>query len=286
MIFESDSFKTHRNVDNPINPEDYTVAQEWFTSADGTKVPMFIVHRKTLKRDGSNPVILYSYGGFGNAQTPGFLRNRIAWLERGGIYAIACVRGGGEYGEQWHRDGILENKQHTFDDLAGAAEHLIAGKYTSPKHLGIFGGSNGGLTVGATMLQRPDLFRAVICAVPLLDMVRFPQFLMAGRWIHEYGDPKKLKDFSWIMKWSPYHNVKLGVEYPSVMFLTGEQDNRVDPLHARKMTALLQAHQQSNPVLIRVENAAGHGPGKPKTKNIESQAYALTYFAWQLGLTV
>lgn len=268
-----------------LNQADYLVKQEWVTSKDGTKVPMFIIHRADLKQDGQNPTILYGYGCHGISQTPNFLRAWLPWLELGGVYAIANIRGGGEYGERWHREGSVHQKQNTFDDFIAGAEYLIHEQYTNAQKLGIMGGSNGGLMVGAVMTQRPDLFKAVICNVPVLDMTRFHKFLIAHRWIAEFGDPEKPEDFEYLMRWSPYHTVKEGVAYPSVLFNTAEKDTRVDPLHARKMAAQLQRVNPDGVVLLHTEKDAGHGGGKPVKKLVEGLAIKLAFFAWQLGLT-
>jgi prolyl oligopeptidase len=282
---ETDKHSVYRKHDNiPLDPDYYIVKQEWITSKDGTKLPMFIMHHKDIKPDGSNPTVLYGYGCHGTSETPGFMRSFIPWFKRGGVYAIANIRGGGEYGEQWHRDGSMEKKQNTFDDFIAAAEYLIDTKITSPKRLGIMGGSNGGLMVGAVMTQRPELFKAVVCRVPVLDLYRYHKFLIAGRWVHEFGNPEKANEFEWLRKWSPYHHVKPGVEYPNAMFVTANKDTRVAPLHAWKMTALLQATNKENVVLLRTEMDAGHGPGKPVKKFVESQAYALAFLAWELSL--
>ncbi len=276
----------YRQTDNPINPDDYTLKQEWLESKDGVKVPVFIFHKKTVVLNGSNPTILYGYGGFGSNETPSFMRGWIPWLERGGVFVSANIRGGSEFGEKWHRDGIKDKKQNSFDDFISAAEYLIHQKYTSKKHLGILGGSNGGLLVSAVATQRPDLFKAVCSRVPLTDMVRFPLFGIASRWIHEYGDPSVKEDLEKILNWSPYHNVKEGVEHPVFLFTTADQDTRVDPLHARKMAAALQAVNKDNPILLLTEFNAGHGPGKPISKIVESQSITLSFFTEQLGLEV
>ncbi|MDO8183882.1 MAG: prolyl oligopeptidase family serine peptidase [bacterium] len=276
----------YRKTDNPINPDNYIIKQEWFKSKDGVKVPMFIFHKKSVELNNYNPTILYGYGGFGNNETPSFMRNWMPWLERGGVFALANIRGGGEFGEQWHKNGIKDKKQNSFDDFIAAAEHLIRQKYTSPEYLGIIGGSNGGLLVSAVAVQRPDLFKAVCSRVPLTDMVRFPLFGIASRWVHEYGDPNVKVDLENILTWSPYHNVKEGVEYPAFLFTTADKDTRVDPLHARKMAALLQSKNKINPVLILTEFDAGHGPGKPISKIVESQSIILSFFSEQLGLDI
>lgn len=274
----------YRETDNPVDPSSYEVRQEWFVSKDETRVPMFVFYKKGIVQDGHNPLILYGYGGFGDNQKPGFMRNWVPWLERGGVFAIANIRGGGEFGERWHKDGIKKNKQNSFDDFIAAAEHLISMKYTDSAHLGILGGSNGGLLVTAVAIQRLDLFRAVCSRVPLTDMIRFQKFGMALRWIHEYGDPTVKEDFERIMTWSPYHNVKESVEYPHFLFTTADNDTRVNPLHARKMTAALQAANKENKVFLFTEMDAGHGSGKPISKIIDSQALTLSFFSQNLGL--
>lgn len=274
-----------RKTDNPINPEDYIVKQEWYASKDETRVPMFIYHRKDIPL-GSNPLILYAYGGFGSSQAPTFNRSLAPWLERGGIYVIANIRGGGEFGKQWHEQGIKKHKQNSFDDFIAAAEYLIEKGYTSSQLLGARGASNGGLLVTAVETQRPELMKAVCAEVPLADMLRFPLFGIASRWVHEYGDPANKEEFERICTWSPYHNVKEGVEYPATLFRTAENDSRVNPLHARKMTARLQSVNKKNPIYCYTEMNAGHGVGRPIKKVVESQALLLAFFAWELGLKV
>lgn len=285
-IPEENKFIEYRRVANTINPEDYVVKQEWCHSKDGTKVPLFIFHKKDLRAGEPHPTILYGYGGFGSVETPSFKKNFVPWLERGGIFAIANIRGGAEFGEEWHHQGIKEKKQNSFDDFIAAAEHLVTQQYTDSAHLGILGGSNGGLLVSAVSAQRPDLFKAVCSRVPLTDMVRFPLFGMALRWVHEYGNPEIREDLEKILQWSPYHNIKDGVEYPATFFTTANRDARVDPLHARKMTALLQSVNKKNNVLLFTEMEAGHGVGKPVKKMIESQALILTFFAQELELEI
>jgi|AntRauTorcE11897_2_1112592.scaffolds.fasta_scaffold04099_5 prolyl oligopeptidase len=283
---ETDTFEVYQKMNNPINPEEYISKQEWCTSKDGTKIPMFIVHKKDLKMDGTNPTVLYGYGGFGHPQTPGFIQNYIPWIERGGIYALSNIRGGGEFGKDWHKGGIGKNKQTSYNDFIACAEHLISTKYTSSQNLGILGGSNGGLLVSSVAAQRPDLFNSVCSSVPLTDMVRFSKFGMAVRWTHEYGNPDKKEDLENIIKWSPYHNIKENIEYPSFLFITGEKDSRVDPLHARKMTAILQDTNKENDVLIYTEIDAGHGAGKPMTKKIKARALIINFFSKRLGLDI
>ncbi len=279
-------YSEYRKIDNPINPGNYEVTQEWCVSKDGTKVPMFIFHKKDLTMNGTNPTVLYGYGGFNHSATPGFMRSWVPWIERGGVFVVTNIRGGGEFGEKWHKDGIRERKQNSFDDFISAAEHLVAKKYTDSEHLGIYGGSNGGLLVSSVGVQRPDLFSAVCSSVPLTDMVRFPKFGIAMRWVHEYGDPSIKEELINILKWSPYHTAKEGVEYPSFLFATGEKDSRVDPLHSRKMTALLQGINKNNDVYLFTEIDTGHGMGKPVTKLVESQAFKLSFFSRKLSLKV
>ena len=281
---ESKAYGEYRKTDNPIDPEQYVVKQEWYKSKDGTKVPMFIFHKKGLELNSNNPTILYGYGGFASNQTPSFMRNWVPWIERGGVFAIANIRGGGEFGENWHKDGIGKHKQNSFDDFIAAGEYLIAQKYTDSDHLGILGGSNGGLLVSAVGVQRPELFKAVCSRVPLTDMVRFPKFGIAVRWVHEYGNPEIKEDLQDILKWSPYHNVKEGIEYPNFFFTTANKDTRVDPLHARKMAARLEDVAKQNQVLIFTEMEAGHGPGKPIIKIVEGQALIISFFAEMLNL--
>ena len=281
---EQGNYVEHRRCENPINPDDYMVAQEWFRSKDGTKIPVFIVYKKGLEKTGINPTILYGYGGFGNSETPAFNRGFIPWFERGGVFAVANIRGGGEFGDDWHKSAIKDRKQNSYDDFIAAAQYLIDAKYTRSEHLGILGGSNGGLLVSAVAIQRPDLFKAVCSRVPLTDMVRFPLFGMAIRWINEYGNPEIKEELEQILTWSPYHNVHEDKEYPNFLFTTGVKDSRVDPLHARKMAAILQSVNKAHDVFIVTEMNAGHGAGKPISKIVESQAYVLSFFAKYLGL--
>ena len=243
----------------PVHPSPYTVDQVFFTSKDGTRVPMFLVHAKTMPHDGSSPVLLNGYGGFSISLTPGFYKSIYPWLEHGGVFALANLRGGGEYGEAWHRDGMKHVKQHVFDDFEAAAEYLIKEKITSSDRLAIDGASNGGLLVGAALTQRPELYRVVLCGVPLLDMVRYHLFGSGRTWSEEYGTAEKEDDFKALFAYSPYHHVTRGVAYPSVLVESADSDDRVDPMHARKMTAALQANSSGGPVLIRIEKHSGHG---------------------------
>jgi prolyl oligopeptidase len=274
-----------------IDPSDYEVKQLWFSSKDGTKVPMFVFHKKGLALNGKNPTVLTGYGGFNISLTPSFAADRYLWLERGGVFAVANLRGGAEFGEDWHRAGMLEKKQNVFDDFIAAAEFLIAEKYTDKEHLAIRGGSNGGLLVGVALTQRPGLFRAAVCAVPLLDMLRYQHFQIAKLWIPEYGSADDPAQFDFIYAYSPYHHVKAGVEYPAILFMTADGDTRVDPMHAKKMAALMRAEaangrSRERPILLRIEPKAGHGVGKPITKQIEELTDVYSFLFWQLGGTV
>ena len=272
-----------------IDPSAYDVQQVWYTSKDGTKVPMFVVSKKGIEKNGKNPTLLTGYGGFNVSLTPSFSRSMFLWMEHGGIYAVPNLRGGSEFGEDWHRAGMLEKKQNVFDDFIAAGEYLAAQKYTDKDHLAIEGGSNGGLLMGAMITQRPDLFRAVVCAVPLLDMLRYQNFQIAKLWIPEYGSAEDAKQFEWLYAYSPYHHVKPGEEYPAILFMTGDTDTRVDPMHAKKMAALMQAEarngaSQQKPILLRIETKAGHGHGKPVTKQIEESTDMYSFLFWQLGV--
>jgi prolyl oligopeptidase len=284
----SSSLWTH--VDAPsIDPSAYEVKQEWFNSKDGTRVPMFVVHKKGIAKNGHTPTLLTAYGGFNLSLSPSFNRPAYLWMEHGGIYAVANLRGGAEFGEDWHRAGMLEKKQNVFDDMIAAAEHLIAEKYSDKNHLAIQGGSNGGLLMGAMITQRPDLFHAVVCQVPLLDMLHYQDFQIAKLWIPEYGTSEKADDFKWLYAYSPYHHVKSGTQYPAILFMTADTDTRVDPMHAKKMTALMQSEAKNGashtrPILLRIETKAGHGAGKPVAKQIEEFTDVYSFLFWQLGV--
>ena len=277
-------------VDAPsIDPSAYDVRQEWYASKDGTKIPMFIVSKKGLVKNGRNPALLTGYGGFNISMSPTFNRSSYLWMEHGGVYAVANLRGGSEFGEDWHRAGMLEKKQNVFDDFIAAAEYLIAQKYTDKDHLAISGGSNGGLLMGAMITQRPDLFRAVVCQVPLLDMLRYQNFQIAKLWIPEYGSADDAKQFDTLYAYSPYHHVKAGQEYPAILFMTADTDTRVDPMHAKKMTALMQAEAKNGeskdrPILLRIDTKAGHGQGKPVAKQVEDSTDMYSFLFWQLGV--
>jgi len=272
----------------PVDPSVIEVKQVWYPSKDGTQVSMFLVHKKGLELDGKNPTILYGYGGFDISMTPRFSSTMFPWYENGGVYAIANLRGGGEYGASWHEAGMLENKQNVFDDCIAAAEWLISEGYTNTDQLGVAGGSNGGLLTGAMVTQRPDLFSAVISAVPLLDMVRYQNFLMARYWVPEYGTAENASQFEYIRRYSPYHNIKPGTKYPATLITAGENDSRVHPLHARKMAAAMQAASASDPdaepVLLWVDRDAGHGGGKPRHLQIRDIADQRLFMMWQLGM--
>jgi prolyl oligopeptidase len=268
-----------------FNSNDYEVKQVFYNSKDGTRVPMFIVHRKGLKLDGSNPTLLYGYGGFNVSQTPGFSVSRLVWMEMGGVFAVANLRGGAEYGEEWHKAGTKLQKQNVFDDFIGAAEWLIANKYTQAKKLAIQGGSNGGLLVGATLNQRPDLFGAALPAVGVMDMLRFTEFTIGWAWTSDYGSPKNPEEFKAIYAYSPLHNIKPGTKYPATLVTTADHDDRVFPAHSFKYAAALQAAQAGDaPVLIRIETKAGHGAGKPTAKVIEEQADIYGFLIKNLGM--
>ena len=263
----------------------YETRQVWYASKDGTRVPMFLVMRKGLKVTGHNPVLLTAYGGFNVSLTPEFSKTIFPWLDHDGIFAMANLRGGSEFGEDWHRAGMLDKKQNVFDDFIAAAEYLQKDGYTDRRHLAIRGGSNGGLLMGAAITQRPDLFRAVVCQVPLLDMLRYQNFQIAKLWIPEYGSSEDPKQFPWLYAYSPYHHVKKGTDYPAILFMTADSDTRVDPMHAKKMTALLQADNGGpNPVLLRIEPKAGHGAGKPISKLVEEWTDIYSFLFWQLGM--
>ncbi|OLT59020.1 prolyl oligopeptidase family serine peptidase [Moorena bouillonii] len=256
-----------------FNPDDYETKQVFYPSKDGTQVPMFITHKKGLELDSNNPTYLYGYGGFNISITPNFSISNLVWMEMGGVYAVANLRGGGEYGEDWHQSGTKLNKQNVFDDFIGAAEWLIGAQYTSPQKLAIAGGSNGGLLVGASMTQRPDLFGAALPAVGVLDMLRFHKFTIGWAWCSDYGSPDNPEEFKALYAYSPLHNLKPKTPYPATLITTADHDDRVVPAHSFKFAAALQeAHEGEQPVLIRIETKAGHGAGKPTSKIIEEIA--------------
>lgn len=277
-----------RKPEMKFNPDEFTSEQVFYTSKDGTKVPMAIIYKKGMKRDGKNPLMLYGYGGFNISLNPSFSVNRIPFLENGGIYAIANLRGGGEYGEEWHRAGTKMKKQNVFDDFIAAAEYLIKEKYTSSAKLAINGGSNGGLLVGATLTQRPDLMAVAVPEVGVLDMLRYQKFTIGWAWATDYGTSSESKDmFEYLCGYSPLHNVRKGVKYPATLVMTGDHDDRVVPAHSFKFAATLQADNSGrNPTLIRIDTNAGHGAGKPIAKIIDAQADMWAFVMKNLGMTV
>ena len=267
----------------PFDAAAFEVEQVWYASKDKTRVPMFLFHKKGLKMDGNNPLLLTGYGGFDVSETPIYSAFYLLWAERGGIVADANLRGGGEFGEDWHRAGMMEKKQNVFDDFVSAAEFLIANKYTSSSKLAIYGVSNGGLLVGAALTQRPDLFQAVVCGYPLLDMLRFQKFMDGPYWVPEYGSADVAAQFTYLYAYSPYHHVEKGTKYPATLFITGDGDTRVAPLHARKMAAMLQANTGSDkPVLLLYDTKSGHSGGRPINKIIEEDTDIFSFLFWQL----
>lgn len=272
--------------DNPPLDTSRIVAKQMFVPAkDGARIPLFVLHRDDMKLDGDNPVLLYGYGGFENGIAPFYVASFASFINRGGVFVDAGIRGGNEYGDRWHREGMLARKQATFDDFIAVAEWLIAQKFTTPKRLAIQGGSNGGLTVGAALTQRPDLFAAAICQVPLLDMLRFQRLLIGRFWISEYGDPDDAEAFRWLLAYSPYHNVRQGVNMPVTLVTAGEFDSRVDPAHAKKFVAAVQANPgQVSPFLLYMDYDAGHGAGKPRAKVIEDRELELRFLMHALGM--
>jgi len=269
-----------------MNPDNYEVKQVFYTSKDGTRVPMFLSYRKGLKLNGSNPTLLYGYGGFDIPMTPGFSISRLVWMDMGGVMAIANLRGGGEYGDEWHKAGTKLHKQNVFDDFIAAGEWLIKNKYTTQKKLAIQGGSNGGLLIGAVENQRPDLFGAALPQVGVMDMLRFQQFTAGRFWTDDYGSAQDSAEmFKALYAYSPYHNVKPGTVYPPTLITTADHDDRVVPGHSFKYAAAMQAAQAGPaPILIRIETRAGHGAGKPITKQIEEVADAWAFLAANLGM--
>ncbi|MFH1748997.1 MAG: prolyl oligopeptidase family serine peptidase [Planctomycetota bacterium] len=269
----------------PIELDKYETKQIWCTSTDGTRVPMFVVARKDVELNGENPTLLYGYGGFNSSFFPSFRPRIIPFLERGGVWVLANIRGGGEFGQAWHDGGRREHKQNVYDDFYAAAEKLIELGYTNPRKLACKGGSNGGLLIGAAVTQRPDLFQAALSQVPLMDMLRFHLWGMGAQWVHEYGDPENPAEFKWVHAYSPYHNIKPGTDYPATLIVTAEADNRVDTAHSFKMTAALQAATSgTRPILLRCERKAGHGAGKPLSMRIQNQSEDWAFLMWQLGM--
>jgi prolyl oligopeptidase len=275
-----------RKTETAFNSEAYETKQVFFTSKDGTRVPMFITGKKGFSLNGNNPVLLYGYGGFNLPQTPGFSISNAFWLEQGGLYVVVNLRGGSEYGEAWHQAGMLAKKQNVFDDFIGAAEYLIQNNYTRNNLIAIRGGSNGGLLVGACMTQRPDLFKVALPAVGVMDMLRYHLFTIGWAWAVEYGRSDKADQFPYLLKYSPLHTLKQGTHYPATLITTADHDDRVVPAHSFKFAARLQeAHQGANPVLIRIETKAGHGAGKPTSKQIEEAADIWSFTMHNLGLS-
>jgi prolyl oligopeptidase len=268
-----------------IDVSNYLAEQVWYKSKDGTKVSMFLIHRKDIKKDGNIPTYLTGYGGFNISLSPGFSNIYVLWLEKGGMVAIPNLRGGGEYGKNWHESGMKEKKQNVFDDFISAAEWLISNNYTNPQKLAIGGGSNGGLLVGAVTVQRPDLFKAVYCGVPLLDMIRYHKFGLANIWSEEYGNSDNPDQFKYLLKYSPYQNVIENIKYPAILFTGSEDDARVDPLHARKMTAKMQAASSGlEPILVLIRRASGHGGGTTISTQIEQNSDIHAFLMEKIGL--
>lgn len=282
---ETGKYSDYWNPDIDFNPDDYESNQVFYTSKDGTKVPMIITHKKGLKLDGKNPTLLYAYGGFNISLTPSFSIVNTIWLEQGGVYAVPNIRGGGEYGKKWHDAGTKLQKQNVFDDFIAAAEYLIAEKYTSSDFLAIRGGSNGGLLVGATMTQRPDLMKVALPAVGVMDMLRYHTFTAGAGWAYDYGTADDNKEmFDYLKGYSPVHNVKPGTQYPATLVTTGDHDDRVVPAHSFKFAAELQEKQTGdNPTLIRIETNAGHGAGTPVSKTIEQYADIFGFTLFNMG---
>ena len=278
----SEPFKTPSVT---FDPGEFVAEQVFYPSKDGTQVSMFLVHRKDLRRDGSNPVYLYGYGGFNINRTPGFAPQHILLMEQGGIYALANLRGGGEYGEAWHKAGMLANKQNVFDDFIAAGEYLIREGYTSPEKLAIAGGSNGGLLVGACMTQRPDLFAVALPAVGVMDMLRYQYFTCGWGWAVEYGSSDNAEQFPYLYAYSPLHNIRKGTCYPATLITTADHDDRVVPAHSFKFAATLQAAQGCDrPALIRIDTDAGHGAGKPTSKKIDELTDTYSFLFWNTGV--
>ncbi len=285
LDIETGEMEIFRQAEVDFVPEDYVVEQVFYESKDGTRVPMFITHRRDVTPNGNRPTLLYGYGGFNISLTPSFSVTRLAWMEMGGVYAVANLRGGGEYGEAWHEAGTKLDKQNVFDDFIAAAEYLVDEGYTRPERLAIFGGSNGGLLVGAVTNQRPELFAAVIASAGVMDMLRFHEFTAGRYWVDDYGSAEDPEEFRALLAYSPYHNVRPGTEYPAILVTTADTDDRVVPGHSFKYAAALQAAQAGPaPVLIRIETRAGHGAGTPTAKLIEDYADRWAFLVENLGM--
>lgn len=281
------SAKVWKKTEVPASTSGIKVSQKWFESLDGTSVSMFLVHSDQVELNGNNPTLIYGYGGFGISMTPSFSALLMPWLKDGGVYALVNLRGGGEYGDKWHSAGMLANKHKVFEDLEASAQWLIDNNYTCSDKLAIKGGSNGGLLTGAGLTRRPDLYKAVLCAVPLLDMLRFHKFLMAKFWAPEYGSAEDEQQFKYLLDYSPYHSIKKDVRYPAVLFTSGENDTRVHPMHARKMAAALQTNSGAAdevPILLWVDRESGHGQGKPLSIELTEKTDEWLFLRWQLGM--
>jgi len=263
---------------------DYELKQIRYKSEDGTEIPLWLTYKKGIKLDGNNPTILTGYGGFNVSQKPWFTRSLLPWLDKGGVYAVACLRGGGEFGKEWHEAGRLSNKQNVFDDFIAASMWLVKNGWTNPQKLAIEGGSNGGLLVGAALTQHPELYKAALCEVPLLDMLRYHEFTVARIWIPEYGSAEDEEQFKYLKEYSPYHNVQPGKDYPAVLFTAGYSDTRVHPMHAMKMAALMQeVAGNDTPILLYVEPKTGHA-GKPLKMALKDISHHYLFLMWQLGM--
>jgi prolyl oligopeptidase len=271
--------------DIPIDMSNVVGEIKFYYSKDSTRVPVFVVHNKDMKLDSNNPVLLTAYGGFNYGISPSYYGYYAPLLKRGAIIVEAGIRGGDEYGEKWHAGGMLGNKQNCFDDFNSCAEWLIREKYTNASKIVAEGGSNGGLLMGAIALQRPDLYKAVVCAVPLLDMIRFHKFLIARYWIPEYGSADNAEDFRWLLQYSPYQNIRVGINIPTMLVTSGANDSRVDPLHAKKFVAALQNNiGQINPILLHVDYDSGHGSGQSTAQRVENVRFVFEFILNQMGL--
>jgi prolyl oligopeptidase len=284
--FPGDTLSPWHGAELNFDPAGYETKQVFYPSKDGTRIPMFLTHKKGLSLDGNNPVLLYGYGGFNISLTPTFAIGTLVWLENGGVYAVTNLRGGNEYGEDWHQAGVLDRKQNVFDDFIAAGEWLIANKYSSSRRLAINGGSNGGLLVAACEIQRPDLFGAVVCQVPVIDMLRYHKFTVGRYWVSDYGNAEaSAEDFKFLYAYSPLHNVREGIVYPPTLILAADTDDRVVPAHAKKFAATLEAaNRGDNPILLRIEMKAGHGMGKPTAKVIEERSDILAFLFSVFGM--
>jgi prolyl oligopeptidase len=286
--FTSNVLAVFRASGARIDASKFETRQVFYTSGDGTRIPMFLTYMKGIELNGNNPVLMYGYGGFNTNMTPNFSAWRIAWLENGGLYAVPNIRGGAEYGEEWHQAGILERKQNVFDDFIAAGRWLIDNKYTSASRLAIMGASNGGLLTAACMLQQPGLFGAVICQVPVTDMLRYHKFTVGRFWVSDFGNAEeRVEDFNYLFAYSPLHNITAGVAHPPTLITTADHDDRVVPAHAMKFAATLQAKDAgTNPILIRVETKAGHGSGKPVSKQIGEISDILGFLARTFSMKI